>query len=270
MSTILLIGATSGIGEAMLRRFHGLGKKVIATGRNRQKLGELAVELKGVETRVMDVCDLPSLPSNVEKILKDFPNLDTVFINAGIQKSFSLFDASQTRAISNTIVHEITTNLTAPNLLVHLFAPYLLQRAKAGKKSNIFVTSSGLAYVPLGDYPTYCATKAGIHALLKGFRQQLLAQGEEASRNMSIVEVVPPWVDTGLDKEHRETLQKEKDMGPPPMPLEEYINKFFENLDQLNPDGSIKPEIGVGYGGLGIQTWRNAFEPMYKHMGLST
>jgi short-subunit dehydrogenase involved in D-alanine esterification of teichoic acids len=43
--------------------------------------------------------DLVSLPTVVAQIL-DFPTLDTVFINAGIQKSYSLFDPSTTNADS--------------------------------------------------------------------------------------------------------------------------------------------------------------------------
>jgi uncharacterized oxidoreductase len=53
IDTILILGATGGIGEALARRFHSLGKKVIATGRRQQKLTELAQELPGLETRVV-------------------------------------------------------------------------------------------------------------------------------------------------------------------------------------------------------------------------
>lgn len=49
--TILMIGATSGIGEAFTKRFHALGKKVIATGRRQDRLDALKKELPGLETR---------------------------------------------------------------------------------------------------------------------------------------------------------------------------------------------------------------------------
>lgn len=51
INTVLIVGGTSGIGEAFARRFHDLGKKVIITGRNQEKLMALAQELPGLEAR---------------------------------------------------------------------------------------------------------------------------------------------------------------------------------------------------------------------------
>ena len=65
------------------------------------------------------------------------------------------------------VIDEITTNLTAPNLIAQSFAPHLLTLAQSGTKTNLFITSSSLAYIPLAFYPTYCATKAGISAFTK-------------------------------------------------------------------------------------------------------
>jgi short-subunit dehydrogenase involved in D-alanine esterification of teichoic acids len=63
INTILIIGATSGIGKALTSRFHGLGKKVIATGRSRDKLDVLVEELTGLETRqVKTTCISVKLP----------------------------------------------------------------------------------------------------------------------------------------------------------------------------------------------------------------
>ncbi|KAI0547730.1 NAD(P)-binding protein [Xylaria curta] len=270
ISTILLIGATSGIGEALTRRFHGIGKKVIVTGRDRAKLAALTAELNGLETRLLDLADPASFPAIMAQILKDFPTLDTVFINGGIQKCYDLFDPATTSA--NQIIHEITVNLTAPNLLAQLFAPHLLALAKSGSKSNIFITSSSIAYIPLSFYPTYCAAKAGVHTFTKCFRQQLSFVGEEASKNMNIVEVVPPYVDTGLDHAHRKftvAMQGGEDKATPPITLDHYIDQFFASLEQLEPDGSFKKEIGVGFGEMSAGLWRSTFEKVYEEMGLT-
>ena len=207
INTILIIGATSGIGEAMARRFHSMGKKVVAAGISQDKLAQLAQELPGLETRTVgiidapkrgttdnsaslshtqwDVTDLANLQSHVKGILADFPNLDTVFINAGIQNHYTILQPPDTAEV----VREVTTNLIAPNLIAQSFAPHLLALAQSGTKTTLFLTSSSLAYFPLAFYPTYCATKAGISAFAKIVRMQLASTG---CKDMSVVEVVPP------------------------------------------------------------------------------
>lgn len=63
INVVLIIGGTSGIGEAFARRFHSLGKKVIVTGRNHEKLGALAQELPGLESREVS-CSYSLLPDH--------------------------------------------------------------------------------------------------------------------------------------------------------------------------------------------------------------
>jgi uncharacterized oxidoreductase len=204
------------------------------------------------------------LQSNVKSILSDFPKLDTVFINAGIQNHYLLFQAPN----EQQVINEITTNLTAPNLIAQSFAPHLLTLAQSGTKTNLFITSSSLAYIPLAFYPTYCATKAGISAFTKILRMQL---GYTGCKDMSVVEVVPPYVDTELNAAHRDqtdAMQGGKDKAFPPMPLKEYIDTFFTTLEQTETDGSLKKEIGVGFGAQGIDLWRGTFPKVYEAMGL--
>ncbi|PSR83012.1 hypothetical protein BD289DRAFT_461484 [Coniella lustricola] len=270
LNTVLIIGATSGIGEAFARRFHSLGKKVIITGRNKEKLTTLAQELPGVEGREFHIDDLASIGTNLNDILKEFPSIDSVILTAGIQKCYNLFDPSSTSP--DDIISEISTNLTAPSLLVHYLAPHLLKLAQTGTKTTLFLTSSSLAYVPLSFYPTYVASKAGVAALTKALRQQLsFIPG--ANENLAIVEIVPPYTDTPLDKVHREAtvaMQGGADKAFPPMPLDEYVDKFFEALElAVGKDGSVKPEIGVGFGALGVETWRGSFGKIFEGMGLS-
>jgi short-subunit dehydrogenase involved in D-alanine esterification of teichoic acids len=142
-----------------------------------------------------------------------------------------------------------------------------------GTKTTFFLTSSSIAYIPLSFYPVYCSTKAGIHALTLILRQQLAFAPEEAKKNMSVVEIVPPYVDTGLDAEHRAAtiaMQGGPEKAFPAMPLKEYIDKFFEALEQVEADGSLKKEIGVGFGEMAAKTWRESFGKIYESMDLST
>jgi short-subunit dehydrogenase involved in D-alanine esterification of teichoic acids len=205
----------------------------------------------------------------VNGILKQFKNIDTVIITAGIQQCYNLFDPSS--VTPEQINNEITTNLTAPTLLVRHFAPYLLQLAGEGTKTTLFITSSTLAYVPLSFYPTYCAAKAGVQALTRVLRQQLAFAPN--GQNFRVVEIVPPYTDTGLDKAHREAtiaMQGGPEKAFPAMPLGEFVDKFFDSLEKPGPDGEIKKEIGVGFGEMGVETWRGSFGKVYEQMGIST
>jgi uncharacterized oxidoreductase len=88
MQTILIVGGTGGIGEAFARRWYKQGKKIILTGRRKERLQKIQAELPGTEILVMDNSDLASLPQKVEEILSTFPKVDTVWINSGIQRTY--------------------------------------------------------------------------------------------------------------------------------------------------------------------------------------
>ncbi|ESZ99287.1 hypothetical protein SBOR_0328 [Sclerotinia borealis F-4128] len=269
MNTILIIGATAGIGEQFARRFHGLGKKVIITGRRADKLSALEQELSGIETIQWDITNFGEMQHQVTDILKLHPTLDTVFINAGIQKSFSLLDPST--STPGDVVSEINSNLTAPVLLTQLFVPHLFSLASAGKHANLLLTSSSLAFFPMAFYPVYCPTKAAIHSFLVILRQQLSFASEAAQKHFSVVEIVPPYTDTGLDSEHRELVDQMQGGSAKafkPMPLGEYMEKVFESLNEVDAEGKLKKEVGVGFGQMGVDTWRGSFGQALEGMGL--
>lgn len=269
INTILIIGATSGIGEGFARRFHESGKKVIITGRRADRLLALKSELVGIETIEWDITDFDKLPVQVAEILKTYPALDTIFINAGIQRSFSLLDSSSSSP--KDIMAEVNTNLTAPTLLTRLFVPHLLSLASTGHAANLLVTSSTMAFFPFGFYPIYSPTKAAIHSLVVILRQQLGFAPPTTQQNFSVVEVVPPYTDTGLDSEHREMvngMQGGADKAFKPMPLNDYLDQAFTSLNEVGEDGALKKEVGVGFGQMGIDTWRASFGKALEGMGV--
>lgn len=176
-----------------------------------------------------------------------------------MQECFNLFQDPPTASLEviaspEVIAREIITNLTAPTILLQHVAPHLLKLAQAGggaTKTNLFITTSTLAYIPMSFYPTYRP------ALTRVLRQQLGFMPGGASKNMAIVEIVPPYTDTGLDKNHREAtiaMQGGPDEAFPPTPLGEYVEHFFQALEQaVRPDGSVQEEIGVGLGAVGVE-----------------
>jgi len=117
-----------------------------------------------------------------------------------------------------------------PIILARHFIPHLLS---VGHEANFLITSSGVAYIPLGIYLVYCPTKAAIHHFPVGLRQRL------NGTNVNVIEIAPPYVATELDAAHR------PQGGPGPMPLDEYTDKTLETLN-TNQAAEIK-EAAVGF-----------------------
>lgn len=74
-----------------------------------------------------------------------------------------------------------------------LFTPHLMKQ----KEAAIMNVSSGLAFHPMPILPVYCATKAAVHMLSILLRQQL------EGTTVKVFELIPPMVDTNLDKDER-------------------------------------------------------------------
>jgi uncharacterized oxidoreductase len=111
----------------------------------------------------------------------------------------------------------VDINLTAPIHLSAYFIPDLLKQ----KDSAIINISSGLAFVPLAVMPVYCATKAAIHSFSVSIRHQL------RDTSIKVFEVIPPIVDTELDKGTRDERGQE-DKGIPPAEVAKATLKALE------------------------------------------
>lgn len=203
------------------------------------------------------------MPGHAETLLKTYPDIDAVFVNSGIQKSFSWADPSTSS--DKDIIDEVTTNVTAPYLTFRAVFPHLMAKAASGKPAALLATSSGLAFIPVAPlYAVYNSTKAAMHSALVTMRGQLGSMPEAVQKNFSIVEVAPPKVSTELD-----VGQKMKGKAMPSMDLQDYIDQSMEGLMAVEEDGKMKKEIGTGFSQMGIDAWRNAFGPMLQKMGNS-
>lgn len=145
----------------------------------------------------------------------------------------------------HNIENEIETNLVAPVHLSSLFIPLLMQR-----EAVIVNISSGLAFKPLPHVPVYSATKAAIHAFSIALRKQL----QETS--VRVFEIVPPLVDTELDKGSREKRQLTS-RGISPDILAEAVLKAIKNDEY---------EIVVGDAAKSLLEGKTYLEQMSRHL----
>lgn len=251
MNTILIIGGTSGIGEVFSKHFHSMGKKVIVTGRRKDRLTEMQRSTPGLEVYPFDMTDLSSVPSHVEKLFTSYSEIDTVWINGGLQYLSSIKDLDSTT--DDKVIEEVTTNVTAPMILARHVIPRLLTQKR---ETQFMITSSGLGFVPVGSmFPIYCPTKAAIHDYMVGIRQAL------KETNVNVIEIVPPFVGgTELGAEHRDKVHLT------PMPMDDFVKEVFQTLD--NNKASEMKEVAAGTAVDRVQAWRSGTGAFLEKSGL--
>lgn len=218
-----------------------MGKHVIVTGRSQRKLEQLKNDLPGLQTYAMDMTKLDMLGKDVAELFKLYPDIDTVWINGGIQHTSSIKDASS--STDEEIVAEISTNVTGPMIIARHVVPLLVAKQT---ETTIMLTGSGLGFMPLGSmFPVYCATKSAIHSYTVGIRQAL------KDTSVNVIELVPPYVSTGLDSAHKDVVK-----NIPALTLENFVEQCFQLLD-AQPAKDIK-EIAPGTAGPRVALWRDS------------
>ncbi|KAI9826685.1 MAG: hypothetical protein M1819_007319 [Sarea resinae] len=237
---VLVIGATSGIGEALANRFVKEGSSVIVVGRRKENLDAFVKDhgRDKAEARQFDLNHLDRIPQFAQDITTAHPDLDCVFMNSGIQRGL---DFSKPESVNlDDVGTEFQTNYISYIHLLKAFLPFLLKKKS---ESGIIFTSSGLALVPLIRCPNYCATKAALHQLILALREQL------KESKIKIIEIFPPAVQTELhDKKHQPDIENGRQFG---MPLQEFLDESYAGL----VNGDIDIPVGSS------KDWYNSFEP---------
>ena len=214
-NTILITGGTSGIGRALAEALHNQGNQLIIAGRRQSLLDEITAAHPAMQSAALDVQNLDSLPAFAAQIATQFPSLNVLINNAGIQKSEDLNDPSADFSI---VEETIATNLLAPLRLTAALLPHFKKQPRA----TVMTVSSGLAFVPKASTPAYSATKAAIHAWTQSLRYQL------RDTNVEVLELIPPYVQTELQGQRQAA-------DPNAMPLADYIAEVMQIL-RTRPD----------------------------------
>lgn len=169
-ATVLLTGATGGIGHAVARRLKAEGSDVVLTGRNAEVLAPLAAEL-GARSIVADLGDT----ADVERLLAEAGPVDVLVANAALPGTGDLATMSVERIDAN-----LDVNLRAPIMMARALVPQLTTR---GAGHLVFVGSvSGIVSSP--GSTLYNATKFGLRGFAAALRQDL----HPAGVGVSIVE----------------------------------------------------------------------------------
>ncbi|KAL8760224.1 MAG: hypothetical protein Q9199_000247 [Rusavskia elegans] len=229
---ILMVGATSGIGLGIAEKLICEGSKVIAVGRRQDRIDSF-VHKHGDRAGGLayDISDSQNLGIFVKNITSSYPDLDCVFLNAGVQAMYDLTKPGQVDLAG--FHNEINVNFTSFVNISLAFLPFLQSKQS---RTSIVYTGSNLAIVPASSMPAYSASKAALNCFTLCLRDQLANAGS----NVKVLEISPPPVQTELHDYMGQ--EKGRSLG---MPLNQFCDQAYDGLAKGQDQviiGSIGPQ----------------------------
>ena len=218
--TVLLTGASSGVGRALLRQLAAKNCRVVAWSRrpSERVAGDVVHE-------PVDLSDMGAIDAALDGVMERHPELSVVVNNAGVAERANFLKDDPT-ALDADAEAQIAVNLRAPiRICQHLFAP-LSRRESAMIVNN----TSGVAVAPTRWQPIYCATKAG----LRSFTYSLRYQAETAGDRLKVVEILLPMVESEMTAKAKRTK----------MPADKAAERILRGMEKA------EPEIWVGQAAL--------------------
>lgn len=168
--TILVTGASSGIGRTTAIECSKMGATVIITARNEVRLTETFDLLDNSlgQQHLMLLADL-SIQNDIYKLVDTLPVLEGVSLNAGIVKTLPIKFINQ-----EALLDVLNVNMIGPVLLTQR----LLKKKKLHRGSSVVFTSSigGVMISTVGN-TMYGISKGGLNAFMKGLALEMASQG---------------------------------------------------------------------------------------------
>jgi NAD(P)-dependent dehydrogenase (short-subunit alcohol dehydrogenase family) len=187
--TILLIGASRGLGHAMAAEFLKKGWNVVGTvrgGAARTLLHDLADEYKGrVEIEILDICEPDQLAALHDRLSGRM--FDMLFVNAGTANR----DPTQTigEVSTDDFVHLMITNALSPMRVIESLKPYVAATGLIGVMSS---GQGSIANNETGQRELYRGSKAALNMFMRSFAAR------QAGTSRALAVMAPGWVKTDL------------------------------------------------------------------------
>ena len=176
-----VVGATGVLGGALARALADAGARVALSGRDAGRLAALAEELGGVPTSTVDAVDVESGRAAAAAAAQALGGLDAVVVAAGVVAFGPAAEAD------DAVVEELfAVNTLAPMSLVRAVLPRLTDGGA------VVLLSAIVADAPTLQMAEYSASKAALSAWASVLRREL------RSRQLTVLDVEPPHVETGL------------------------------------------------------------------------
>lgn len=180
--TILVTGASSGIGRTTAIECSKMGAKVVITARNAERLKGTLSALDGIGHQMI-LADLGK-EEDLDKLVSELPKLDGIVNNAGFTKTLPLQFIKREQ-----FTELLNVNTIAPILLLHK----ILKKKLLNNESSVVFTSSiaGLGLTAPGN-AMYTSSKGAISAYIKNAALEL------APKKIRVNAVCPGMVNTGI------------------------------------------------------------------------
>lgn len=179
--TILITGASSGIGKVTAVACSRMGARLIINGRNQERLKQTLMQLEG-DGHILFVGDLNS-NETIPLLVESLPNIDGAFLCAGVT------DTTLAKFIDEDKINRVfNINVKAPMLLTK----WLIKQKKLNNGASlIYMSSMGAEEVTKG-LGIYAASKAAINSFMKAVANEL------SVRNIRANAIMPMMVQTEL------------------------------------------------------------------------
>lgn len=184
---IIVMGASSGIGEASVRKIAGKGGRLVIAARREEKLKEIADSLSDADISYLkaDVTNYEEVKQVIDYAMEKYGRIDVVFNNAGIMPTGNLIEARR-----DEWKQMLDINIMGVLNAIAAVLP-IMEKQKSG---HIITTDSVAGHVVYPGSAVYCGTKFALRAIMEGLRQ------EERENNIKSTLISPGAVRTELYK----------------------------------------------------------------------
>ncbi|GAA4817640.1 SDR family oxidoreductase [Nocardioides caeni] len=194
--TILITGASSGLGAEMARQFAERGSDLALAARRTERLEELRAEILAayptcrIAIRALDVQDHAAVFTVFDELNAELGRIDRVVVNAGLGKGAKLgtgrFDANLETAMTNFV-----------GALAQTEAAMQIFRAQEAGHLVMVSSMSAMRGMP-SSMTTYAATKAGVAHLAEGLRTEL--HGTKLQKKIKVTVLYPGYIASEMNE----------------------------------------------------------------------
>ncbi|SDS88789.1 Short-chain dehydrogenase [Nocardioides scoriae] len=220
---VLVAGASGALGGQITDALLARGARVVAAGRDADRVGAVAARC-GTEPVLFDAVDTESCQATVTAAVEQLGGLDVLVVCVGVAGFGRAAEAD------DAVVEELfAVNVLGPMALVRAAS------AAMGDQGAVAVVSAILADLPTAGMAEYSAAKSALATWLGVLRR-------EERRRLTVLDVRPPHLDTGLDGR---ALAGEPPKLPAPFPSADVVEALVQGLAEGSREVVLDAKAGA-------------------------